>query len=158
MSLNTFEYVNKLLQVTADALEIQYTKETPTTLQNWCRENSGVFVANVGMSESKTPINRNLDYVTFGVSLYFVVSRDYDVTEEEKLNQESQARELASKFIFLLNKNKFCTAQSEGFNLIFREGGYLGLGIAGNINISLADKDNNICELFDNTSTIDVEC
>ena len=157
MSLNTFEYVNKLLQVTANALEIQYTKQTPTTLQNWCRDNAGIFVCNVGMTESRSIINTNLDYVTFATSLYFVVSRDYDITEDEKLKQESQARELASKFIFLLRKNKYCTIENNSFDLIFREGGYLGLGVAGTINISLADRDNN-CDVFCNTSTIDIEC
>ena len=157
MSLNTFDYVNKLLLVAAESLNIQYTKETPTSLQNWCRDNSGVFVANVGMSESRSKINQDLDLVTFNVSLYFVVSRDYEVTQEEKLKQESEARTLASKFIYLLKNNKFCTVQNEGFDLIFREGGYLGLGIAGNVSISLPDKDAN-CDVFCNDMTKDVEC
>ena len=157
MSLSTFDYVNKLLKVAADALEIQYTKQTPTSLQNWCRENTGVFVANVGMTESRSPINNNLDFLTFSVSLYFVVSRDYEVTEEDKLRQESEARDLASKYIYLLKKNKYCTVQNNGFDLIFREGGYLGLGIAGTVSISLPDRDSN-CDEFCNTSTIDVEC
>ena len=157
MSLSTFDYINKLLKVSADALSIQYTKETPTTLQNWCRENEGVFVANIGMTESRTPINSTLDYITYAVSLYFVVSRDYDLTEEDKLKEESEARTLASKFIFLLKNNKYCSVSNEGFDLIFREGGYLGMGIAGVVNISLPDRDSN-CELFCNTSTIDVEC
>ena len=157
MSLSTFDYINKLLKVSADALSIQYTKETPTTLQNWCRENTGVFVANIGMTESRSPINSTLDNVTFAVSLYFVVSRDYDLTEEDKLKEESEARTLASKFIFLLKNNKYCTVTNEGFDLIFREGGYLGMGIAGVVNISLPDRD-NVCDEFCNTSTIDVEC
>ena len=157
MSLSTFDYVNKLLKVAADALEIQYTKQTPTSLQNWCRENTGVFVANVGMTESRSPINNNLDFLTFSVSLYFVVSRDYEVTEEDKLRQESEARDLASKYIYLLKKNKYCTVQNNGFDLIFREGGYLGLGIAGTVTISLPDRESN-CDEFCNTSTIDVEC
>ena len=157
MSLSTFDYVNKLLKVAADALEIQYTKQTPTSLQNWCRENTGVFVANVGMTESRSPINNNLDFLTFSVSLYFVVSRDYEVTEEQKLRQESEARDLASKYIYLLKKNKYCTVQNNGFDLIFREGGYLGLGIAGTVTISLPDLESN-CDEFCNTSTIDVEC
>ena len=157
MSLNTFDYVNKLLLVAAESLNIQYTKETPTSLQNWCRDNSGVFVANVGMAESRSKINQDLDLVTFNVSLYFVVSRDYEVTQEEKLRQESEARTLASKFIYLLKNNKFCTVQNEGFDLIFREGGYLGLGIAGNVSISLPDKDTN-CDVFCNDMTKDVEC
>ena len=157
MSLNTFDYVNKLLLVAAQSLNIQYTKETPTSLQNWCRDNSGVFVANVGMAESRSKINQDLDLVTFNVSLYFVVSRDYEVTQEEKLKQESEARTLASKFIYLLKNNKFCTVQNEGFDLIFREGGYLGLGIAGNVSISLPDKDAN-CDVFCNDMTKDVEC
>ena len=157
MSLSTFDYVNKLLKVAADALEIQYTKQTPTSLQNWCRDNSGVFVANVGITESRSPINTNLDFLTFSVNLYFVVSRDYEVTEEDKLRQESEARTLASKFIYLLKNNKFCTVQNEGFDLIFREGGYLGLGIAGNVSISLPDKDTN-CDVFCNDMTKDVEC
>jgi len=155
--MNTFDYVNKLLLVAAESLNIQYTKETPTSLQNWCRDNSGVFVANVGMSESRSKINQDLDLVTFNVSLYFVVSRDYEVTQEEKLKQESEARTLASKFIYLLKNNKFCTVQNEGFDLIFREGGYLGLGIAGNVSISLPDKDAN-CDVFCNDMTKDVEC
>jgi len=155
--MNTFDYVNKLLSVAAESLNIQYTKETPTSLQNWCRDNSGVFVANVGMSESRSKINQDLDLVTFNVSLYFVVSRDYEVTQEEKLKQESEARTLASKFIYLLKNNKFCTVQNEGFDLIFREGGYLGLGIAGNVSISLPDKDTN-CDVFCNDMTKDVEC
>jgi len=155
--MNTFDYVNKLLSVAAQSLNIQYTKETPTSLQNWCRDNSGVFVANVGMAESRSKINQNLDLVTFNVSLYFVVSRDYEVTQEEKLKQESEARTLASKFIYLLKNNKFCTVQNEGFDLIFREGGYLGLGIAGNVSISLPDKDDN-CDVFCNDMTKDVEC
>jgi len=157
MSLNTFDYVNKLLLVAAESLNIQYTKETPTSLQNWCRDNSGVFVANVGMAESRSKINQDLDLVTFNVSLYFVVSRDYEVTQEEKLKQESEARTLASKFIYLLKNNKFCTVQNEGFDLIFREGGYLGLGIAGNVSISLPDKDTK-CDVFCNDMTKDVEC
>lgn len=157
MSLSTFDYVNKLLKVAADALEIQYTKQTPTSLQNWCRDNSGVFVANVGITESRSPINNNLDFLTFSVNLYFVVSRDYEVTEEQKLKQESEARDLASKYIYLLKKNKYCTVQNNGFDLIFREGGYLGLGIAGTVSISLPDRDSN-CDEFCNTSTIDVEC
>ena len=155
--MNTFDYVNKLLLVAAQSLNIQYTKETPTSLQNWCRDNSGVFVANVGMAESRSKINQDLDLVTFNVSLYFVVSRDYEVTQEEKLKQESEARTLASKFIYLLKNNKFCTVQNEGFDLIFREGGYLGLGIAGNVSISLPDKDDN-CDVFCNDMTKDVEC
>jgi len=155
--MNTFDYVNKLLLVAAQSLNIQYTKETPTSLQNWCRDNSGVFVANVGMNESRSKINQDLDLVTFNVSLYFVVSRDYEVTQEEKLKQESEARTLASKFIYLLKNNKFCTVQNEGFDLIFREGGYLGLGIAGNVSISLPDKDTN-CDVFCNDMTKDVEC
>ena len=155
--MNTFDYVNKLLSVAAQSLNIQYTKETPTSLQNWCRDNSGVFVANVGMAESTSKINQDLDLVTFNVSLYFVVSRDYEVTQEEKLKQESEARTLASKFIYLLKNNKFCTVQNEGFDLIFREGGYLGLGIAGNVSISLPDKDTN-CDVFCNDMTKDVEC
>ena len=155
--MNTFDYVNKLLSVAAQSLNIQYTKETPTSLQNWCRDNSGVFVANVGMSESRSKINQDLDLVTFNVSLYFVVSRDYEVTQEEKLKQESEARTLASKFIYLLKNNKFCTVQNEGFDLIFREGGYLGLGIAGNVSISLPDKD-DVCDVFCNDMTKDVEC
>jgi len=155
--MNTFDYVNKLLLVAAQSLNIQYTKETPTSLQNWCRDNSGVFVANVGMAESRSKINQDLDLVTFNVSLYFVVSRDYEVTQEEKLKQESEARTLASKFIYLLKNNKFCTVQNEGFDLIFREGGYLGLGIAGNVSISLPDKDTN-CDVFCNDMTKDVEC
>ena len=155
--MNTFDYVNKLLSVAAQSLNIQYTKETPTSLQNWCRDNSGVFVANVGMAESRSKINQDLDLVTFNVSLYFVVSRDYEVTQEEKLKQESEARTLASKFIYLLKNNKFCTVQNEGFDLIFREGGYLGLGIAGNVSISLPDKDTN-CDVFCNDMTKDVEC
>ena len=155
--MNTFDYVNKLLLVAAQSLNIQYTKETPTSLQNWCRDNSGVFVANVGMAESRSKINQDLDLVTFNVSLYFVVSRDYEVTQEEKLKQESEARTLASKFIYLLKNNKFCTVQNEGFDLIFREGGYLGLGIAGNVSISLPDKDTN-CDVFCNDMTKDIEC
>jgi len=155
--MNTFDYVNKLLLVAAQSLNIQYTKETPTSLQNWCRDNSGVFVANVGMAESRSKINQDLDLVTFNVSLYSVVSRDYEVTQEEKLKQESEARTLASKFIYLLKNNKFCTVQNEGFDLIFREGGYLGLGIAGNVSISLPDKDTN-CDVFCNDMTKDVEC
>jgi hypothetical protein len=157
MSLSTFDYVNKLLKVAADALEIQYTKQTPTSLQNWCRDNSGVFVANVGMTESRSPINTNLDFLTFSVSLYFVVSRDYEVTEEDKLRQESDARDLASKYIYLLKKNKYCTVQNNGFDLIFREGGYLGLGIAGTVSVSLPDRDSN-CDEFCNNMTVDVEC
>ena len=157
MSLNTFDYVNKLLLVAAESLNIQYTKETPTSLQNWCRDNSGVFVANVGMAESRSKINQDLDLVTFNVSLYFVVSRDYEVTQEEKLKQESEARTLASKFIYLLKNNKFCTVQNEGFDLIFREGSYLGMGIAGVVSISMPDKD-DVCDVFCNDMTKDVEC
>jgi len=157
MSLNTFDYVNKLLLVAAESLNIQYTKETPTSLQNWCRDNSGVFVANVGMAESRSKINQDLDLVTFNVSLYFVVSRDYEVTQEEKLRQESEARTLASKFIYLLKNNKFCTVQNEGFDLIFREGSYLGMGIAGVVSISMPDKD-DVCDVFCNDMTKDVEC
>ena len=155
--MNTFDYVNRLLEVAAESLAIKYTKETPTSLQNWCRDNSGVFVANVGMTESRSKINQDLDNVTFNVSLYFVISRDYEVTNEEKLRQESDARSLASKYIYLLKNNKFCTVQNDGFDLIFREGGYLGLGIAGNVSITLPDKDDN-CEVFCNTMTKDVEC
>ena len=157
MSLNTFEYVNKLLLIAAESLNIQYTKETPTSLQNWCRENEGVFVANIGMTESRSKINQSLDNVSFATSLYFVVSRDYDITEEDKLQQESEARTLASQFIYLLKNNKYCSVQNDGFDLIFREGGYLGMGIAGTVTISLPDRDSN-CDLFCNTSTIDVEC
>lgn len=157
MSLNTFEYVNKLLLVAADSLGISYTKETPTTLQNWCRENDGAFVANIGMTESRTPINSSLDNVSFATSLYFVVSRDYDISEDDKLKQESEARTIASKFIYLLKQNKYCSVQNEGFDLIFREGGYLGMGIAGVVNISLPDKDDN-CDVFCNTMTKDVGC
>ena len=155
--MNTFDYVNKLLSVAAQSLNIQYTKETPTSLQNWCRDNSGVFVANVGMAESRSKINQDLDLVTFNVSLYFVVSRDYEVTQEEKLKQESEARTLASKFIYLLKNNKFCTVQNEGFDLIFREGSYLGMGIAGVVSISMPDKD-DVCDVFCNDMTKDVEC
>ena len=157
MSLSTFEYVNKLLEVSADALGIQYTKQTPTSLQNWARENEGVFVANVQMEETKSQINRNLAYTTFNTSLYFVVSRDSDLTEEDKTKQEAEARKIASQFVFLLNNNKYVTVENNGFNVIFREGGYLGMGIAGVLPISLADRDDN-CDIFCNTSTIDVEC
>jgi len=157
MSLSTFDYVNKLLKVAADALEIQYTKQTPTSLQNWCRDNSGVFVANLGMKPSRTRINSSLDYITYDVILYFVVSRDYDVTEEQKLKQESEARKYANDYVYLLDKNKRCSVQNNDFELIFREGGYLGLGVAGTVNISLPNLDNN-CDLFCNTMTVDIEC
>ena len=157
MSLSTFEYVNKLLQVSAESLGLQYTRQTPTTLQNWARYNSGMFVANVGMEETKTPIRRNLDYTTFNTSLYFVVGRVSDLTEEEKTKQEGQARKLANEFVFLLNNNKYVTVENGGFNVIFREGGYLGMGIAGTLPISLADR-NDYCDIFCNTSTNDVEC
>ena len=152
MSLNTFDYINKLLLVAAESLNIQYTKETPTTLNLFCSENEGAFIANLS-----SKINQSLDNVSFAVSLYFVVSRDYDITEEDKLKQESEARTLASQFIYLLKNNKYCSVQNDGFDLIFREGGYLGMGIAGTVTISLPDKDDN-CDLFCNTSTIDVEC
>lgn len=157
MSLSTFEYVNKLLEVSADALGIQYTRQTPTSLQLWAIHNKGKFVANVGMTETRTKINQNLDNVTFATSLFFVVSRDSDLREEDKLKQEAQARKIADDFIFLLKNNKFCTVQNDGFDLIFREGGYLGMGIAGNVSISLPNH-NDFCDIFCNTSTKDVEC
>ena len=157
MELNTFDYVIKLMETAAQSLSIKYTRETETTLQNWCRYNTGAFVANVGMKESRSEINPHLDSVNFNVSLYFVVSRNANLTPEEKTKEESEARSLASKFIYLLNKNKFCTVQNNGFDLIFRQGGYLGAGVAGNVSISLPDKDSN-CELFCNTTTKDLEC
>jgi hypothetical protein len=109
------------------------------------------------MEETKSQINRNLAYATFNTTLYFVVSRDADITEEDKTQQEAEARKLASEFVFLLNNNKYVTVENSGFNVIFREGGYLGMGIAGVLPISLADR-NDFCDIFCNTSTNDVEC
>ena len=157
MGLNTFDYVIKLMEVSAESLSISYTKQTDTTLQNWCRYNTGQFVANVGMTEAREPINNSLDNVTFTVSLYFVVSRNANLTPEEKTKEEGEARQLASKFIYLLKQNKFCSVQNNGFDLIFRNGSYLGAGVAGNVSISLPDKDDN-CSIFDNTMTKDVGC
>lgn len=157
MGLSTFDYVIKLMDVAAESLSISYTRQTNTTLQNWCRYNTGKFVANVSMTERRTPINNGLDNVTFTVSLYFVVSRNDNLTPEEKTIEEGEARRLASSFIYLLKRNKFCVVQNNGFDLIFRQGGYLGAGVAGQISITLADKDDN-CDLFCNYMTKDIEC
>jgi len=158
MSLSTFDYINKLLKVSADALSIQYTKETPTTLNLFCSDNEGAFIANLSLVESnRTPINSTLDNVTYTVDLMVITSRDYDLTNEALLMVESDARDLLSKYVFLLKNNKYCSVQNQGFLKVYREGGFGGAGIAGQITISLPDRDSN-CELFCNTSTIDVDC
>jgi len=158
MGLTSREYVLKLLNVTAQSLGISYTKQTPTTLQIWANDNQGAFVANVSIKPSRTPINKGLDYITFTVGLFFVVSRDYDITEEEKTKQENEADKLASNFLYLLKQNEHTETELEGdLDSIFREGGYLGLGMAGVYTISLPDRD-DYCDLFCNTATKDVSC
>jgi hypothetical protein len=158
MGLSSREYVLKLLSVTSESLGVKYTKQTPTTLQNWARENEGAFVANVSIKPSRTPINKTLDYISFEVGLFFVVSREYDLTEEDKTQQENEAYKLSSDFLQLLKMNEDSeTVQTGSVDTIFREGGYLGLGCAGVYTISLADR-NNYCDLFCNTMTKDVSC
>tara|TARA_R110000751_G_scaffold112597_2_gene211532 strand:- start:3125 stop:3607 length:483 start_codon:yes stop_codon:yes gene_type:complete len=158
MSLSSREYVLKLLQVSAEALSVSYTKQTPTSLQNWVREESnGAFVANISFTEDRTPINLNSDYVNFNVGLFFVVSLDYDLTEEEKTKQENDANRLANRFLYLLKNNEdSVTVQNGNLETIFREGGYLGLGVAGVFTVSLADRD-DYCDLFCNTSTKQID-
>ena len=158
MSLSSREYVLKLLATSAEALGVKYTKQTPTTLQLWARENTGAFVANISMSESRTPINKNLDYVTYTVGLFFVVSRDFDLTEENKTKQENDASKLANDFLSMLKKNDVSNTVLNGsMDSIFRNGGYLGLGMAGVYNISLADRD-DYCDIFCNDTTKDIGC
>tara|TARA_R110000751_G_scaffold267900_1_gene367635 strand:+ start:23 stop:499 length:477 start_codon:yes stop_codon:yes gene_type:complete len=158
MSLNTFDYINKLLLVAAESLNIQYTKETPTTLNLFCSENEGAFIANLSLIEtSRTPINSSLDNITYTIDLMVIVSRDYDLTNEDILQAESDARKIISKYTYLLKQNKFCNVQNQGFAKVYREGGFGGAGISGQITISLPDKDDN-CDVFCNDMTIDVDC
>ena len=158
MGLTSREYVLKMLKVTAESLGAAYTKQTPNTLQLWVRENGAPFIANISLSESKTSINNNIDYVSFQLGLFFVVSTDYDITEEDKTNQENDSSKLASEFLFLLKQNdQTMTVQNGSLDPIFREGGYLGLGIGGVFTISLPDK-NDYCDIFCNTSINKIGC
>ena len=158
MGLSSREYILKLLQVSAEGLGINYTKQTPNTLQTWVRENDAPFVANISLNSDRTPINKNIDMVSFSVGLFFVVSTDYDLTEEDKTNQENDVYNLASNFLSLLQSNdETNTVQSGSLETIFREGGYLGLGVAGVFTISLPDK-NDYCDLFCNTAVNNIGC
>ena len=158
MGLSSREYILKLLEVSAEGLGINYTKQTPNTLQTWVRENNAPFVANITLTSDRTPINKSIDMVSFDVGLFFVVSTEYDLTEEDKTNQENDAYNLASDFLSLLQSNdETNTVQSGSLETIFREGGYLGLGVAGVFTISLPDK-NDYCDLFCNEAVKNIKC
>ena len=158
MSLTTREYVLKMLGSASESLGLLYTKQTSTSLQLWCTKNRGAFVANMSMIESREPINQRLDMVSYRIGLYFVISRKFDLNEEEKTKQENDSNKLANQFLFLLKSNDQSETTLDG-NLepIYREGGYLGMGMAGVYTISLADRDDN-CDLFCDDSINNLDC
>lgn len=158
MGLSSREYILKLLKVSAEGLGVNYTKQTPNTLQLWVRENNAPFVANITLTSDRTPINSSIDMISFNIGLFFVVSTEYDLSEEEKTKQENDSYKLASDFLFLLQSNdETNTVQSGSLETIFREGGYLGLGVAGVFTITLPDR-NDYCELFCNTAIKNIRC
>jgi hypothetical protein len=158
MGLSSREYILKLLKVSAEGLGVNYTKQTPNTLQLWVRENNAPFVANISLTSDRTPINSSIDMISFNIGLFFVVSTEYDLSEEEKTKQENDSYKLASDFLFLLQSNdETNTVQSGSLETIFREGGYLGLGVAGVFTITLPDR-NDYCELFCNTAIKNIRC
>jgi hypothetical protein len=151
MSLNTFEYVNKLLLVAANSLGIQYTVQTPTTLNLFCSENEGAFIANLSLEETnRTPINSSLDNVTYTATLMVIVSRDYDLTNDDILEAESEARDIVSPYIALMKTAPKATIENKTFKKYYREDGFGGVGVLGTVTFTMPDRDDN-CDVFCNT-------
>ena len=74
MGLSSREYILKLLKVSAEGLGVNYTKQTPNTLQLWVRENNAPFVANITLTSDRTPINSSIDMISFNIGLFIQIS------------------------------------------------------------------------------------
>tara|TARA_R110000765_G_scaffold73303_2_gene143496 strand:- start:93 stop:569 length:477 start_codon:yes stop_codon:yes gene_type:complete len=158
MSLSTFDYINKVLEVSADVLEIKYTKESLTSLELFCSDYGGPFIANFLMEETgRTKINSTLDNVTYTINLLIIVTRDYDLTPEQIKKAESDARVIANNYINLIKTSKKGTVDDFRFSGRYREGGYGGAGVNGFITFSIPDQDSK-CEYFCNDMIKNIEC
>ena len=155
--MTSLEFILKLFEVSADQLNIDYVKETPTRLQKWATKKKPPFVALVDLSETGENNDVQSNRITYDVSFVFVANLNKDPSTEQKIQAEVEADKLAKQFLWFVKRNVDVTVNGFTMSEFFRDNSYLGLGKGLGINLTVTDKQ-DYCDIYCNTQTENIDC
>ena len=155
--MTSLEFILELFKVSADQLNVEYVKETPTRLQQWATKHKPPFVSLIDLSESGSVNNTQGNLITYDVAFVFVANLNKDPSTEQKIQSEIEADKLAKQFLWFVKRNIDTTVNSFTMSEFFRDKSYLGLGKGLSINLTVPDKD-TYCDIYCNESTKDIDC
>ena len=155
--MTSLEYILKLFSVSAEQLDVEYTKTTPTKLQSWATKNEPPFIALLGLTESIEVNDVQNNIINYDCTFVACVSAKKDPTNDEKIQNEVEADKLVKRFLWYVKRNEKVTIDNINSEELFRGSSFNGVGRGFTFSISLADMV-DYCDDWCNESTKVIDC